>query len=375
MAHAYTPGLRVTSRTVVTKRRILPLKGQVLKRVGDPVRRDEVVARTELPGNVDIVNMVSRLGIEPEDLASVMLKTEGQPIRKGEVIARTKGLFGLFKSRLASPIDGSIESISKITGQVLLRHPPIPVEVSGYVNGMVTKVLEGEGVDVSTQGTFVQGIFGIGGETWGPLRFAVGDAGQVLEPEDIGPELAGAVVVGGAFASHAAIRRAIEVGAKGLVVGGIHDEDLRQILGYDLGVAITGAEQIGITVILTEGFGQIRVSERTWDTLKRREGQVASISGATQIRAGVLRPEIIIPYDEQESPAGQAAGAGGSAIDIGSNVRVIRQPHFGRVGVVHALPSALQKIESETMARVLEVQFPDGSVQVIPRANIELIED
>ncbi|MCG3181277.1 MAG: hypothetical protein BIFFINMI_03656 [Phycisphaerae bacterium] len=375
MAHAYTPGLRVTHRTTVTKRRVLPLKGKVLKKVGDAVARDEVVARTELPGSVEILNLVGRLGITPDQVDSVLRKGEGDPVAKGELIAETRGLWGLFKSRIQSPIDGSIESVSKVTGQLLLRHPPIPVEVDGYVNGTVTAVIEGEGVEVSTPATFVQGIFGIGGETFGPLRFAAKDPGEVLTPDHVKSEHKGAIVVGGAFAGHAAIKRAIEAGLKGLVVGGIHDEDLRQILGYDLGVAITGAEQVGLTLILTEGFGQIRMSDRTWDALKRREGDVASISGATQIRAGVLRPEIIIPIEKTEQTADAAGVATGSAIDIGSSVRIIRQPNFGRVGVVSRLPSALQKIESETMARVLEVKFPDGTLQVIPRANIELIEE
>lgn len=161
-----------------------------------------------------------------------------------------------------------------------------------------------------------------------------------------------------------------------LIVGGIHDEDLRQILGYDLGVAITGHEQVGLTLVLTEGFGRIRISDRTWEALKGREGDVASMSGATQIRAGVMRPEIIIPFAEQQArPKASAEAPAGSAIDVGSNIRVIRQPHFGRVGVVHSLPSALQKIESETMARVLEVKFPDGEIRTVPRANVELIEE
>jgi hypothetical protein len=201
------------------------------------------------------------------------------------------------------------------------------------------------------------------------------DPDEVLQPDKLTDQCKGAIVVGGSFASHAAIKRAIAVGAKGLVVGGIHDEDLRQILGYDLGVAITGHEKIGITVVLTEGFGQIRMSDRTWNTLKKREGSMASMSGATQIRAGVVRPELIIPYDDQQTQSETPEAAGGSAVEIGSSIRIIRQPHFGRVGVVTALPSALQKIESETSARVLEVKFPDGATQIVPRANIELIED
>ena len=65
----------------------------------------------------------------------------------------------------------------------------------------------------------------------------------------------GKVVVGGSFLSADAMKQAKEVGVAGLVVGGIHDKDLRALLGYDLGVAITGTEQVGFTLILTEGFG------------------------------------------------------------------------------------------------------------------------
>ncbi len=61
--------------------------------------------------------------------------------------------------------------------------------------------------------------------------------------------------------------RAKELGIAGLVVGGIHDKDLRALLGYDLGVAITGTEQVGFTLILTEGFGTIPMASKTFRLL------------------------------------------------------------------------------------------------------------
>ena len=50
MAHAYTPGLRVSDFTVLEKDRKLPLLGEVLVKPGDKVDHDQVVARTALPG-------------------------------------------------------------------------------------------------------------------------------------------------------------------------------------------------------------------------------------------------------------------------------------------------------------------------------------
>jgi hypothetical protein len=180
MAHAYTPGLKVTERMTVSKRRILPLKGEVVVKTGDKVEPDVVVARTDLPGNVEPINIANILGVPPEDVDECMLKKEGDPIAKNESIAMTKSFFGLFKSEAKSKIDGTIENISSITGQVLLRGHPIPVEVKAYLDGTVTEVIPKEGVVVETEGSFVQGIFGIGGETHGEIKIVTESNSDVL---------------------------------------------------------------------------------------------------------------------------------------------------------------------------------------------------
>jgi hypothetical protein len=163
-----------------------------------------------------------------------------------------------------------------------------------------------------------------------------------------------------------------EIGVAALVVGGIHDKDLRTLLGYDLGVAITGTEQVGFTLVLTEGFGTIPMATKTFRLLAAHAGQKASVSGATQIRAGVIRPEIIIPHAASQQTA--ASGPRREGIRIGDPVRIIRDPLFGTIGEVSRLPSELQTIPTESEVRVLEVRFGDGRTAVIPRANIEVIE-
>jgi hypothetical protein len=88
----------------------------------------------------------------------------------------------------------------------------------------------------------------------------------------------------------------------------------------------------------------------------------------------VIRPEIIIPKRAGALSRTGAAGPQREGIRIGDPVRIIRDPLFGKIGQVSALPSDLQKIPTESEVRVLEVKFPDGQVAVIPRANIEVIE-
>ena len=60
-------------------------------------------------------------------------------------------------------------------------------------------------------------------------------------------------------------------------------------------------------------------------------------------------------------------------IQEGSTVRVIRSPNFGKIGKVISLPAELNKMESETMVRVAEINI-DGTNILIPRANLEMVE-
>lgn len=372
MAHSYTPGLRVTERARVVKTRRLPLKGQVVVKKGDKVSAETVVARTELPGNVQPVKAASIMGVHQQDLLEYMLKKEGDAVQKDEVIAASKSFFGLFKSQVKSPCTGTVESISPVTGQVILREPPIPVEVHAYIDGVVTEVIESEGVVVEASGAFIQGIFGIGGETTGELVMAVDDPATELTDDLLKPEHRGKVVVGGSRVTKQTIARAKELGVRAVVVGGLDDQDLKSILGYDLGVAITGHENLGTTVVVTEGFGRMTMAGRTFNLLKKLAGKKVSVNGATQIRAGVMRPEIVIPLVAaagDDAPEGENLG-----LQIGSPIRVIRMPHFGALGEVIDLPPELRALETEAMVRTLKVRFLDGSDAVLPRANVEAIE-
>ena len=69
------------------------------------------------------------LAMPPQDLMPCMLKKEGDRIAIDEPLAQTKGIFGLFKNAYKSKHEGTIETISDVTGQVIIRGAPVPVEV------------------------------------------------------------------------------------------------------------------------------------------------------------------------------------------------------------------------------------------------------
>src|SRR6185436_17713635 len=147
MAHSYTPGLTVADRMVVRRRRLLPLPGSVL-------------------------------------------------VKMGEILAENKPLIKWFKTEIRSPVAGTIESLSEVTGQVLLREPPRVLNLLAYIDGTVVETIPRQGVVVEAHCSLVQGIFGIGGEVWGELLVAVATPDEPLEPGHLIPEMKGKIVVG-----------------------------------------------------------------------------------------------------------------------------------------------------------------------------------
>lgn len=375
MGQAYSAGLTVTENIILRKERILPLKGKVLVKKGDHVTAETVVAETLLPGKVVPFNLANKLGVSPAQLVNFIKIEAGQQIDKNTVLAETKGIFGtgLFKNEVRSPVTGEVESISSVTGQILLREPRIPIQVKAFIDGIVTDVIENEGVIIENKSAYIQGIFGIGGETIGQIVVLAKLPDAEITPADITDASTGKIIVTGSFASFDVIEAARKHGVKAIITGGIDDQDLKKLLGHDIGVAITGHETIGLTIVVTEGFGKITMARKTFELLKKFSGKKTSIHGRTQIRAGVIRPEIIVPleFDAKELVVKEASMP---MLEPGTLIRVIREPNFGKIAKVTRLPEELTKVESETLVRVLEAQFEDGSKMILPRANVEVIE-
>lgn len=372
MASAYTPGLTVSGDIIVRRVRRLPIKGEVMVKTGDPVTPDQVIARAMLPGPLQTLKLAEKLGVEPKDVLSMVKVNVGDPVEKGQLVAEGKKLFGLFKAPTAeSEFTGTIESISEVTGNALVREPSIPVEIAAYIQGTIADVMPDEGAIVETRCAMVQGIFGVGGERNGVIRVAVASPKDVLDASSIRDDDAGKILIGGAGLTFDALTKASKVGVKGLVAGGIKDSDLTQFLGYDIGVAITGQENINITMLVTEGFGFLEMAEHTFELFKALEGKMASVNGATQIRAGVIRPEVISPLPADTAVSTVAKQA--FELTIGTPIRVIREPYFGKLGTVTELPAQLMVVESGTEVRVLKAKIEGEGEVLVPRANVEII--
>jgi hypothetical protein len=60
---------------------------------------------------------------------------------------------------------------------------------------------------------------------------------------------------------------------------------------------------------------------------------------------------------------------------VGTRIRLIREPYFGQFATVTAMPAELHNIETEAMVRVAEVKLDSGDTVLVPRANVEIIQE
>ena len=280
--------------TTLSKTRRLPVPGEVLVNEGDVITAETVVARAEVPGYPVDINVAFRLGVEAPDTSRYMLKGVGESVTDGEPLARRKILLGLSEELVVAPVTGTVESISDLNGMVILRTPPVLVGIPAYVPGKVTKVLPAEGCVVEAQGALIQGLFGVGGETAGAIHMAVSEPSGTLEAQQIVWDMKGKILVSGSGMSKRALLKARDVGVLGVVTGSIDDMELASFLGKEIGLAITGQEQVGLTVVVTEGFGDMPMSDQIFALLKEHEGKVDSLNGTTHISAESVRPEIFV---------------------------------------------------------------------------------
>jgi hypothetical protein len=340
---------------------------------GQMVSAADEVGRAERPGPLLPVDVARALDIGPGEVPDAMLKREGEPVRSGEVLARVRRLFGWLTAECRAPVDGTIAAVSRLTGQVLLAGPPERLTLAAWLAGQVVQVVPQRGAVVAAEATWIQGICGVGGECWGELEVRVSNPVEELTAAHLTAEQRGKVIVGGGRVTEEALVAARRLGVAAVVAGSVDAADLTAF-GAESSAAGRG---LGPSLVITEGFGRVPMADAAFDLLRLRNGAPASVSGATRIRAGVQRPEILIPWSAGAWQDGmmpaleeQAAGAAGE-LAVGQWVRLVGAEDFGWRGMVCDLPPLPQITPAEVWALVAVVELEGGERRAVPRANLE----
>jgi hypothetical protein len=353
----YPPVTQATPLTVIKRERLLPVRGEVLASMGSRVEPIDVVARASVGGELHVVDVGRILSVKREDVDKYLLKERGNTVEEEEAIAAKGGGLIPLRRVCRSPVAGKIVAIG--SGRVVLESRGKTFELHAHLRGTVASVMPSLGVVIETRGALVQGVWGAGGETQGVLKMLAEDPKEELVAEAMDVGCHGSILVSGSLVNEEALEQAEQMQVRGIVVGSI---------GVDL---MERASDFPFPVIATEGIGQVPMSSVIFELLRSNAGREASISGVTQLRWGIVRPEIIIP--SQERGATPSPRQLGGALEVGAQVRVIRQPYLGSVGRVVSLPPQPRTVDSGAKLRGAEVELEEKGRVFVPYANLELI--
>ena len=353
----YLTETRAAPAITIRRERLLPARGEVLAHPGDQVGPADVVARCQLPGSTEVVDVSQALGVRRERVARYISKNVGDTVQAGELLAGHGGLLGRLKPTCRAPVGGQVVAVRD--GLVLIEATPGTFELRAHLKGQVTNVMPGLGVVISTTGVLIQGKWGSGGEAEGVLKVLVDSPGKPLRAQAIDVSCHGTILAGGSGLDDKALEQAVAAQVRGIIIGSIN-VDLRPVL-----------KTLPFPVIITEGFGSYPMSQAIFSLLQSNAGREAMLQADTRVRWGARRPEIVIPIHAEEVMVPEDQGA--LDLRIGAQVRGQRAPYLGVIGTVTDLPASPLTVDSGIRLLVAEVAFEGSEPALIPITNLELI--
>lgn len=383
---AYYPTFKpvVNPLIMVTQVQELPLAGEVLKRVGNRVEPDEVLGRTLVPSRGRRFPVARLLGIPEKSLPRFLLAKDGDSVAANDLVVRVGGL----RQRLwRTPLAGTLSTDEAERGYLVITPPSQTLELRASMKGFVAAVDPYRSVTVQTPAALVQGAFGLGGERHGVLRAAVTAPDDELLPEALDERLALSILIGGSTVSAAALRRAVELRVRGLIVGSVTEQDLRDFLGFredvdwDVGAngwafpPLPAGRDLPLTLMVTEGVGRWPMNVPAFELLTSYDGAEAALDGRTWLHGLTMRrPQVLIPLLRAE-PSEIAAEAEGERLTLGVEVRLLSDSLLGQTGTIIGFPRGLRGAVCGARYRMIEVRLADGRTVAVPWENVEVLRE
>ncbi len=334
---AFAPEMIISPGCTYRERFLLPLPGRVVVNNGDAVRPTDVVGYVVQRGPVSVVDLASPLKETPRRVLEHLVVKEGQSVRGGEVLARKSGWPRAREVR--APVDARAMALG--VGMAVLEGFPVEAPVSGCLPGRVVEVFPGTGLEVEGTGALVLGATLLGRDFSGPLKMAGPVPERVLRPEHLDATVHGTVIVAGIGEDVAALVRAAELGAHGVVVGGAPPAWARGTLP--------------LPVAVVQGFGRLPMARAAFDLLN----QIAGLVVYAASRGG--RCWVFVPTegDSDRPPVGPGSGQ----VEAGCLVHVAAGQHVGTVGPV-----------LEVLAGTGEAIVQSGGKRLsVPATSLELL--
>ncbi len=371
--------VRVKRGAIIHIFRNIPGQGKISAVVGQEVKPSDILGRAEISGGFRKLNLSRELGVDPSQVKKYLNRSIGQTIYRGELLAFKKGGMWGGKKIITAPTDGILDSLDPGDGHLTIRFLPHNLDLPAAVFGIIDFISEDKRkISIRCEATRILGIFGSGKIREGILK--VISRSDLINTDQILPQYVEHIVVAGSLVYKDAILSSISKGVNGIITGGINAKDYRAMAGGRITFPRKMGSDIGLGVLVTEGFGSLPIGRDVFEVLEQHSGRFAILDG----NGGVLD----LPSFENSSmdrvrkvvlPAVSNVVLGREEIEnmelkVGQAVRVIASPFMGEEGNLvsidktpSVLPSGIKtyQINIETKARIIRV--PYSNIEITAR--------
>lgn len=375
MTYLATSRARIQKDIVTRIVRVLNGRGELKVKVGQEVSPDEIIGIATTASGFRIINLASQLSVNPADVGKYLAKNLNQRIYKGELLALKKGGFLGGQKIITAPSDGILDFLNPKTGELRLSFLPAKVNLVSGVYGIVEFVDKERGqVTIKTQVSLIRGVIGSGRLREGILRI-LGKKDDLIAKTSVETKYSGYIIVGGSLFFKDTISSAISLGINGLISGGINAEDYRSIAGGRLIFPEKFETDIGLSIVVTEGFGAIPVGGDIFNILSSFEGRFVFIDGNKGL---VYLPSFssssmtIVKKTALPKVSAEESGTGTVELKVGQRVRIIGNYRLGEHGKILAINSSETQLPSGIKAILAIVETEKRKIEV-PVANLEVV--
>ena len=364
---------RIVNNKCIFVKRSLPGKGTITTLQNDEVSPQDILGESLVVAGFSSINLAKKLGVSPRLIENYLQKQIGSKVYKGELLALKTGF--LTKKVVIAPTDGILDQLDPVKGELRIKLESKTVPLTAGVYGIIEQVDAQRGeVLIKTLANQIFGLVGSGMERGGVLEI-LPTTSPLINSSSIKPTMTRHILVGGSLTYGEAIKRAISFGVTGIITGGINLSDYRSISGNISQIGM--GSEIGLTLMVTEGFGPIPIGEDLRQMLDAYHGRYVFMDGnSTILTLPSTTADSILTLRKISLPKTSLLRLKPEVhledLEMGKKVRIIWPPFMGVQGTIVAIDQVPTTIESGISTFLLTLETRMKKIKV-PFTNVELI--
>jgi hypothetical protein len=347
------PITHILPLTTIIRKRLLPVDGRVIAKLGQRVNPTDTVAEAVIGRKHLIVDVAKLLHVSSRSAAGLIKVKKGQKIGKGEVVAESKGLFG---REATSPEEGRVVAMG--SGKLVLETGGSSFELVAGIPGVISEIIGERGVVIRSTGSVVQGLWGNGRLESGVMISVMDRPDEAFDANRLDVSIRGSIILGGCAEDPSVIKNAIELPVRGLILASMSP------------ALLPLAMQAAFPIILTDGFGRRPMNSTTYKLLSTNIKRDVALNAEIYDRLNGTRPEVFIPLPvSQEPPELREV----ETFAPGQTVRVVNLIASSQVGTLVQILAHLATLPSGLKAKAAEIRLETGEEIIVPLTNLEVL--